>query len=82
MRLSDLGKTPEDELTAPVETYEFPPAADPPPTVNVDPELMAQTPAEVETPAPGFLAVLKNKNFLTLWSGQVFSQLADKVYLY
>jgi MFS family permease len=81
MRLSDLGKTPEDELTAPVETYEFPPAADPPPTVNVDPELMAQTPAEVETPAPGFLAVLKNKNFLTLWSGQVFSQLADKVYL-
>jgi len=25
--------------------------------------------------------VLKNRNFLTLWSGQVFSQLADKVYL-
>lgn len=30
---------------------------------------------------PGFLPVLKNRNFLTLWSGQVFSQLADKVYL-
>lgn len=29
----------------------------------------------------GFGAVLKNRNFLTLWSGQVFSQLADKVYL-
>lgn len=29
----------------------------------------------------GFLAVLKNRNFLALWSGQVFSQLADKVYL-
>ncbi len=29
----------------------------------------------------GFLPVLKNFNFLTLWSGQVFSQLADKVYL-
>jgi MFS family permease len=29
----------------------------------------------------GFLPVLKNRNFLTLWSGQVFSQLADKVYL-
>lgn len=29
----------------------------------------------------GFLSVLKNRNFLALWSGQVFSQLADKVYL-
>lgn len=29
----------------------------------------------------GFLPVLKNRNFLTLWSGQVFSQLADKIYL-
>jgi len=29
----------------------------------------------------GFLPVLKNHNFLALWSGQVFSQLADKVYL-
>ena len=29
----------------------------------------------------GFLPVLRNRNFLTLWSGQVFSQLADKIYL-
>lgn len=29
----------------------------------------------------GFLPVLRNRNFLSLWSGQVFSQLADKVYL-
>lgn len=29
----------------------------------------------------GFLPILKNRNFLALWSGQVFSQLADKVYL-
>ncbi|MGQ4648405.1 MFS transporter [Lyngbya aestuarii] len=29
----------------------------------------------------GFIPVLKNYNFLALWSGQVFSQLADKVYL-
>ena len=29
----------------------------------------------------GFWPVLKNTRFLTLWSGQVFSQLADKVYL-
>jgi predicted MFS family arabinose efflux permease len=29
----------------------------------------------------GFTPVLRNPNFLALWSGQVFSQLADKVYL-
>jgi MFS family permease len=29
----------------------------------------------------GLLPVLRNRNFLTLWGGQVFSQLADKVYL-
>lgn len=29
----------------------------------------------------GFGPVLKNRSFLTLWSGQIFSQLADKVYL-
>ncbi|MGF1566941.1 MAG: MFS transporter [Nodosilinea sp.] len=30
---------------------------------------------------PGFEAVFQNRNFLTLWTGQLFSQLADKVYL-
>ncbi len=29
----------------------------------------------------GFLPVLKNPNFLSLWFGQIFCQLADKVYL-
>ncbi|WP_069791987.1 MFS transporter [Cyanobacterium sp. IPPAS B-1200] len=29
----------------------------------------------------GFISVLKNSDFLTLWLGQVFSQLADKIYL-
>ncbi len=29
----------------------------------------------------GLLPVLKNTSFLTLWSGQVFSQVADKIYL-
>ncbi|AKG24101.1 MFS transporter [Calothrix sp. 336/3] len=29
----------------------------------------------------GFLPVLQNPNFLSLWGGQVFCQLADKVYL-
>ncbi|MEM9483488.1 MAG: MFS transporter [Cyanobacteria bacterium P01_F01_bin.116] len=33
------------------------------------------------TGATGFWPVLQNRNFLTLWGGQVFSQLADKVYL-
>ena len=32
-------------------------------------------------PEKGFLPVLRNLNFLALWGGQVFSQLADKVYL-
>ena len=32
-------------------------------------------------PSNGFIPVLKNSRFLLLWSGQVFSQLADKVYL-
>ncbi|MCL2934339.1 MAG: MFS transporter [Trichodesmium sp. MAG_R03] len=32
-------------------------------------------------PERGLLPVLKNSQFLVLWSGQVFSQLADKVYL-
>lgn len=35
----------------------------------------------VEPLKRGFIPVLKNANFLALWSGQVFSQLADKVYL-
>lgn len=37
--------------------------------------------AEEEVPEQGFVPVLRNGNFLALWSGQVFSQLADKVYL-
>lgn len=41
----------------------------------------AQTNGQPPEPERGFFPVLKNRNFLTLWSGQVFSQLADKVYL-
>jgi len=41
----------------------------------------APEPAATEQNGPGFGRVLKNRNFLTLWLGQVFSQLADKVYL-
>ena len=34
-----------------------------------------------DIPSQGFLPVFQNKRFLLLWSGQIFSQLADKVYL-
>jgi len=34
-----------------------------------------------ELESKGFTPVLKNKRFLILWSGQIFSQLADKIYL-
>ncbi|MBD2072481.1 MFS transporter [Phormidium sp. FACHB-592] len=46
-------------------------------------ESLDSTPTNHQAPEPeqGFFPVLKNRNFLTLWSGQVFSQLADKVYL-
>lgn len=44
------------------------------------PDMVAATGPE-DSAERGFMPVLKNKDFLTLWSGQVFSQLADKVYL-
>ncbi len=37
---------------------------------------------DTDAPKPsGLWPVFRNRNFLTLWSGQVFSQIADKVYL-
>ncbi len=47
----------------------------PPPT-----SLPTESP-DPEEPERGLLPVLRNRSFLTLWSGQVFSQIADKVYL-
>ena len=49
-------------------------------------ELTSQKDLEVKLsakkiPNKGFTPVLKNPRFLTLWLGQVFSQLADKIYL-
>ncbi len=81
MRLSDFDKVPESELTDAKTTgsasVEVP--ADP---VTVNGEGTAiQTHTENSDPQPGFFTVLKNRNFVTLWSGQIFSQLADKVYL-
>ncbi|MEG5059048.1 MFS transporter [Microcoleus sp. A2-C5] len=57
-----------------------PPTITPEPTAEPAAEL-PETVAETPEKATGFLPVLKNRNFLALWSGQVFSQLADKVYL-
>ncbi|HIK19175.1 MAG TPA: MFS transporter [Leptolyngbyaceae cyanobacterium M33_DOE_097] len=60
-----------------------PPQNGEPPSQGAAPSapLEAVSSEDESLPATGFLPVLKNKNFLTLWSGQVFSQLADKVYL-
>ncbi len=52
------------------------------PEVPAQPQLDTVTPEATEkVESQGISAVLKNKNFLTLWGGQIFSQLADKVYL-
>ncbi|MFK8181733.1 MAG: MFS transporter [Phormidesmis sp.] len=37
--------------------------------------------SELERQPSGLWPVFRNRNFLTLWSGQVFSQIADKIYL-
>jgi MFS family permease len=45
----------------------------------IDHTMPSETP---DTPSEqGFMPVLRNRNFLTLWGGQVFSQIADKIYL-
>ena len=43
---------------------------------SLEPENMPEQPT-----AEGFAPVFNNNRFLILWSGQIFSQLADKVYL-
>ncbi|MEB3341196.1 MFS transporter [Okeania sp.] len=54
---------------------------EPKPENQPDPESTAEASITTEESERGLLPVLKNGKFLTLWSGQVFSQLADKVYL-
>jgi MFS family permease len=56
----------------------------PPPPTSDSPRDNRVDPLEVnldESAEQGFLPVLRNQNFLTLWAGQVFSQIADKIYL-
>jgi MFS family permease len=64
---------------APIEQASVSPAAPKSPLPPAKPDPAPPDPEEEYE--LGFLPVLKNFNFLKLWSGQVFSQLADKVYL-
>ncbi len=56
----------EPEITAPETT---------------EPSIESALPQIAQAASGGLLPVFRNRNFLTLWSGQVFSQIADKVYL-
>jgi MFS family permease len=55
----------------------------PPPSSDRSAAPAVANPVDPATAPPqqGFLPVLRNRQFLTLWAGQVFSQIADKIYL-
>lgn len=78
---SPLNQPPPDISNAPIHNDPLLPAE----PKNVSNELISNRDSDSnnlqQDPNQKFLAVLKNRDFLTLWSGQVFSQLADKVYL-
>ncbi len=81
MRLSDFDKAPENDLTEAHSQIEA--SSEVPADVvgaNGVGAAMPQLPVtESVDPQLGLMSVLKNRNFVTLWSGQIFSQLADKV---
>lgn len=57
-----------------------------PTKTNLPPTNASEAPSQMdsfqsEQSLEGFTPVLKNPKFLVLWGGQIFSQLADKVYL-
>ena len=82
MRLSDFDKAPENEVTEPHQTNETSAGVQVDSvTVTVDTAGQSETQVEDQPPQAESFGVLKNRNFVTLWSGQIFSQLADKVYL-
>lgn len=60
---------------------EPPEAANPPVPTSGAAAVFSEAVAETPDTETGLWAILKNRNFVALWSGQVFSQLADKVYL-
>jgi MFS family permease len=57
----------------------FDPDLDESTTLDAEPTLDSDLP--MTESSPGFGSVLRNQRFLVLWGGQVFSQLADKIYL-
>ncbi|MEM6591394.1 MAG: MFS transporter [Cyanobacteria bacterium P01_C01_bin.73] len=65
----------ESETQTPLQDESTAPEAAAPPTHQE-----SDSPS-TEPVVTGFWPVLQNRNFLTLWLGQVFSQMADKVYL-
>lgn len=88
-RQQNNGSSPQSHATNPFQTATQPSrngsvfVAEPP---QVDPADAAIAPPSLEESGDteqelGFLPVLRNRNFLVMWGGQVFSQLADKVYL-
>lgn len=46
-----------------------------------EPVLQKLSSTSLNKPASGIMSVLRNTSFFILWLGQVFSQLADKIYL-
>ncbi len=82
----DLGTDSQPNLEIELETAAIappPPSSSETPPTAANPSDPPSADPEPELPPSesGFLPVLRNRNFLALWSGQVFSQLADKVYL-
>jgi hypothetical protein len=65
---------PDSDITEPLDASPEPPQG----SVTGSESAGPNTADDANT---GFWPVLQNRNFLVLWSGQVFSQLADKVYL-
>ena len=82
MRLSDFDKAPENEVTDSGQTNETSSGSQiDSVTVNVETAVLSAAKTEREATKLESPGVLKNRNFVILWSGQIFSQLADKVNL-
>ncbi len=82
MRLSDFDKAPENEITETHQTKETSSDSQVDSmTVKVETAVLPGTTVESGAIPSGSFGVLKNRNFVILWSGQIFSQLADKVNL-
>lgn len=71
---------PEGKISPSLESLSIPPAF-PPANIATSANGASLPLVPSEEDERGFVPVLRNRNFLALWSGQIFSQLADKVYL-